>query len=177
MEVDPITFFDNYYSTRAYQKTYCWPLIPISIENLVPDQSIKPPIIQKQAGRPKTKPIRKEVWHRKQTCCGNCLDWGHNRRRCTGQPALSGRRERARDSLEEIQVDKEEGEESEDKEDSEEENENEAIPEEEDEQEDEQNSESDSELSQIASSQFDRMELDQEEKVVISFTRSRRTRR
>jgi hypothetical protein len=152
LEVDPITLFDNHYSTRVYQKTYCRPLVPISIENLVPNQSIKPPIIQKQAGRPKTRRIRKGAWYCKQTRCGNYLDWGHNRRRCTGQPASSGRHERARNWLEEIQVDREEGEDSEDSEDEEEENKNEAIPEEEDEQEDEESSESDSELSQIASS-------------------------
>ena len=82
-DIDPITLFDNHYSTRVYQKTYSKALIPISIENLVSDQSIKPPIIQKQAGRPKTKRVRKGDWQSKQTRCGKCLDWGHNRRRCT----------------------------------------------------------------------------------------------
>jgi hypothetical protein len=101
-DIDPITLFYNHYSTRVCQKTYSKPFIPISIENLVLDQSIKPPIIQKQAGRPKTRRIRKGDWQRKQTRCGNCLNWGHNRRRCTGQPASSGRRERANEWLEEI---------------------------------------------------------------------------
>jgi hypothetical protein len=174
-DIDPITLFDNHYSTRVYQKTYCRPLIPVSIENLVPDQNIKPPIIQKQAGRPKTKRIRKGAWQRKQTRCGNCLDWGHNRRRCTGQPASSGRRERAHDWLEEIQGAAEDSEE----EDNEvEESENETLLEEEDEQQDEQNK-SDSELSQIASSQFDTIEVDQgeEKEIIISYTRSGRIRR
>jgi hypothetical protein len=56
--VDPITLFDKLYSTRVYQKTYRQPLIPISIENLVPDLGIQPQVIQKQAGRPKVKRIR-----------------------------------------------------------------------------------------------------------------------
>jgi hypothetical protein len=85
------------------QKAYFKPLIPISIENLVSDQNIKPPIIQKQACRPKTERIKKRVWQRKQTRRGNFFDWGYNRGRCTGLPASDGRSERARDRLEEIQ--------------------------------------------------------------------------
>lgn len=164
-DIDPITLFDNHYSTRVYQKTYSKPLIPISIENLVSDQSIKPPIIQKQAGRPKTRRIRKGDWQRKQTRCGNCLDWGHNRRRCTGQPASSGRRERAHDWLEEIQS---RGEDSEEEEDRSQESEDETILEEEDKQE--------GENSKSNSSQFDTIEVDlgDEEEIGITYTRSRR---
>jgi hypothetical protein len=164
-DIDPITLFDNHYSTRVYQKTYSKPLIPISIENLVSDQSIKPPIIQKQAGRPKTRRIRKGDWQRKQTRCGNCLDWGHNRRRCTGQPASSGRRERAHDWLEEIQS---RGEDSEEEEDRSQESEDETILEEEDKQE--------GENSKSNSSQFDTIEVDlgDKEEIGITYTRSRR---
>jgi hypothetical protein len=36
-DTDPITLSDNHYYTRVYQKTYCRPLIPVSIETLVPD--------------------------------------------------------------------------------------------------------------------------------------------
>jgi hypothetical protein len=55
---------------------------------------------------------------------------------------------------------------------------NETMLEEEDEQQDEQNK-SDSELSQIASSQFDTIEVDQgeEKEIIISYTRSGRIRR
>jgi hypothetical protein len=121
-----------------------------AIENLVPDQSIKPPLIQKQAGRLKTNRIRKGAWQHKQTHCGNCLDWGHNRRCCTGQP----------------------------EEDRVEEGENETILEEEDGQEDKR-TRSNSELSQRASSQFDTIEVDQveEEEIIMSYTHSGRIRR
>lgn len=175
-DIDPITLFDNHYSTRVYRKTYSQPLIPISIENLVPDLNIKPPIIQKQAGRPKTKRIRKGSWQRKQTRCGNCLDWGHNRRGCIGQPVLSGRRERAYDWLEEIQGQGVDSEEEEEEEESE--NGDTILVEEEDKLEEELD-EGSSELSVIANSQFDIMEVDQEEEedVVISYTRSGRIRR
>ena len=70
---------------------------PISIEDLIIDDNIKPPTIRKQASRPCTKRIRKGAWKKKQTRCSNCLDWGHNKRSCRGQPVPSGRRERARD--------------------------------------------------------------------------------
>jgi hypothetical protein len=68
LDIDLITLFDNHYSIRVYQKTYCRPLILVSIENLVPDQNIKLSIIQKQAGCSKTKRIKKGAWQRKQTC-------------------------------------------------------------------------------------------------------------
>ena len=67
-----------------------------------------PPLTRKQAGRHRTKRYRKGQWARKQRQCGNCLDWGHSRRTCRGQPVSSGRRERARDWLAET-VDIEEG--------------------------------------------------------------------
>ena len=81
-------------------------------------------------------------------------------RSCTNQPASSGRRERAYDWLEQIEVDRE-GEDSE----IEEESENEAILEEEDEQNGSESgsgsgSGSGSELSQLASSQFNGIEVE-----------------
>src|ERR1700761_4207818 len=72
--------------------------------SLAVDNNIKPPVLRKQAGRPRTKRIRKGAWERKQTRCSNCLDWGHNKRSCRGQPVSSGRRERARDWLDEVEV-------------------------------------------------------------------------
>jgi hypothetical protein len=59
---DPLNFFYNAYSTRAYRKTYGHPLSPISIEDLAVDDNIKPAILRKQAGRPRTKRIRKGTW-------------------------------------------------------------------------------------------------------------------
>ena len=100
---DPLSFFYDAYSTRVYRKTYSHPLPPISIEDLVVDNNIKPPILRKQAGRPRTKRIRKGAWERKQTRCSNCLDWGHNKRSCRGQPVSNGRRERARNWLGEVE--------------------------------------------------------------------------
>ena len=101
---NPLSFFYNAYSTRAYRKTYSRPIPPISIEGLAVDINIKPPILWKQAGRPCTRRIRKGAWQRKQTRCGNCLDWGHNKKSCRGQPVSSGRRERARDWLAEEEL-------------------------------------------------------------------------
>jgi len=104
MAEDPLSFFYDAYSTRVYRKTYSHPLLPISIEDLAVDNNIKPPVLRKQAGRPRTKRIRKGAWERKQTRCSNCLDWGHNKRSCRGQPVSSGRRERARNWLDEVEV-------------------------------------------------------------------------
>ena len=101
---DPLSFFYDAYSTGVYRKTYSHPLPPISIEDLAVDNNIKPPVLRKQAGRPRTKRIRKGAWERKQTRCSNCLGWGHNKRSCRGQPVSSGRRERARDWLDEVEV-------------------------------------------------------------------------
>src|ERR1700761_7838523 len=104
MAEDPLSFFYDAYSTIVYRKTYSHPLPPISIENLVVDNNIKPPILRKQPGRPRAKRIRKGAWERKQTRCSSCLDWGHNKRSCRGQPVSSGRRERARNWLDEVEV-------------------------------------------------------------------------
>jgi hypothetical protein len=102
---DPLSFFYDAYSTRAYRKTYSHPIPPISLEDLAVDNNIKPPILRKQAGRLRAKRIRKGAWQRKQTRCGNCLDWGHNKS-CRGQSVSSRRRKRARDWLAEV-VDRE----------------------------------------------------------------------
>ena len=75
---DPLNFFYDTYSTRAsraYRKTCSHPFPPISIEDLVVDHNIKPPILRKQAGRPRTKRIRKEAWERMQTRCRTALIW------------------------------------------------------------------------------------------------------
>jgi hypothetical protein len=102
LQIDSIQYFEDLYTTREYKKTYRHILLPVSIENLSSDNSIKPPVLRKGAGRPRTKRIRKGNWNKKQTRCSNCLDWGHNRRSCTGQPVSNGRRQRAFDWLQEV---------------------------------------------------------------------------
>jgi hypothetical protein len=69
---------------------------PLSIENLPSDPNILPPLIAKKRGRPRVKRIRKGLLKRKQTKCTNCLQLGHNKRRCVAQPAQNqGQREHA----------------------------------------------------------------------------------
>jgi hypothetical protein len=70
---------------------------PLSIENLPSDPFILPLLIAKKRGRPKEKRIRKGALKRRQRKCTNCLQLGHNKRRCVAQPAQNGRAERARD--------------------------------------------------------------------------------
>lgn len=103
-EVDPISLFFDRYTVKALRKTYRHPLVPISLEALIIDTTIQPPIIKKQVGRPRTKRIRKGSWNRKQTRCSTCMDWGHNKKGCRNQPVSSGRRQRARDWLGEVIV-------------------------------------------------------------------------
>ena len=69
----------------------------LSITNLPSDLAILPLLIVKKQGRPREKRIRKGALKRKQTKCTNCLQLGHNKRRCVAQPARNGRAERARD--------------------------------------------------------------------------------
>ena len=69
---------------------------PLSIENLPSDPKILPPLIAKKRRRPRVKRIRKGALKRKQRKCTNCLQLGHNKRRCVAQPAQNGRAERAR---------------------------------------------------------------------------------
>jgi hypothetical protein len=69
---------------------------PLSIENLPSNPTISPPLIAKKRGRLKEKRIRKGALKRKHTKCSNCLQLGHNKRRCVTQPARNGRAERAR---------------------------------------------------------------------------------
>jgi hypothetical protein len=95
---DPLALFSNRYTTDYLRRTYSYPVLPISINNLE-SSLIKPPIIRKQAGRPRKKRFRKRHWHRKQKQCSNGLNWGHSKRTCRGQPVSSGRCERARDWL------------------------------------------------------------------------------
>jgi hypothetical protein len=47
--------------------------------------------------RLRVKRIRKGALKRKQTKCTNCLQSGHNKRRCVAQPARNGRAKRLRD--------------------------------------------------------------------------------
>jgi hypothetical protein len=67
------------------------------IKNLLSNLAILPLLIVKKQGRLREKRIRKGALKRKQTKCTNCLQLGHNKRRCVTQPARNGRAERARD--------------------------------------------------------------------------------
>ena len=98
---------------------YCQPLIPISIKKLVSDQSIKSPIMQRQASRPKIKRIRTGLGNANKHVVATALIGAIIGRRCRGQPASSRRRKRAHDWLEEIQSRGEDSEEDDDVEDSE----------------------------------------------------------
>jgi hypothetical protein len=69
---------------------------PLSIKNLPSDLNILPLLIAKKRGRPREKRIRRGALKRKQTKCTNCLQLGHNKRRCVAQPAQNRRAERAR---------------------------------------------------------------------------------
>jgi hypothetical protein len=70
---------------------------PLLIENLSSHLDILPPLIRKKRGHLRVKRIRKGALKRKQTKCTNCLQLGHNKRRCVAQPARNGRAERFRD--------------------------------------------------------------------------------
>jgi hypothetical protein len=156
---NPLDLFYDMYSTEAYKATYSRHLVPVSIENLQSDDSILPPLTRKQAGRPRTKRFRKGQWKRKQTRCSNCLDWGHNKKGCRGQPVPSGRQERAREWLGERAIQEEEKEEEDDAEEDEEKQEEEQ----EEEQEKEPEVESEDQLSDLESDLFNSMEIDKEE--------------
>jgi hypothetical protein len=94
---DPYKHFNNAYTIRHFRRFYQVVIPLITIENLSSDPDLHPPRLVKKQGRPKTTRIRKGAWNRKQRKCGNCLQLGHNRRRCTNQPSSkNGRRERAR---------------------------------------------------------------------------------
>jgi hypothetical protein len=69
----------------------------LSINSLPSDLDILPLLIVKKRKRLKEKRIRKGALKQKQTKCSNCLQLGHNKRRCIEQPARNGRAERARD--------------------------------------------------------------------------------
>jgi hypothetical protein len=68
----------------------------LSIKNLSSNLNILPLLIAKKQGRPREKRIQKGALKQKQTKCTNCLQLGHNKRRCVAQPARNGRAERAR---------------------------------------------------------------------------------
>jgi hypothetical protein len=69
---------------------------PLSIENLPSNLFILPLLIARKRGRLREKRIRRGALKRKQRKCTNCLQLGHNKRRCVAQPAQNGRAERAR---------------------------------------------------------------------------------
>jgi hypothetical protein len=94
---DPYEHFSKAYTVKSYRRTYEVAMPPLSVENLPSDLHILPPLIVKKRGRPREKRIRKGAHKKKQTRCTNCLQLGHNKRRCVAQPARNGRAERARD--------------------------------------------------------------------------------
>jgi hypothetical protein len=94
---DPFTHFAATLKVNYYRRTYEVAMPPISVENLLSDPDILPPLLVKKRGRPRQKRMRKGGLKRKQTRCTNCLQTGHNKRRCVEQPARNGRAERARD--------------------------------------------------------------------------------
>jgi hypothetical protein len=96
---DPFDYMSDFYTIRAFRFTYQRPLPPISINDLRSDHTIKPPILVKLRGRPKTKRIRKGALKKAPRICGNCGEKGHNRRSCRGQPKISGRERRTIDWL------------------------------------------------------------------------------
>jgi hypothetical protein len=94
---DPYKHFSKCYTLKAYRRTYEVAMPPLSIENIPSHPDILPLLIGKKRGRPRVKRIRKGALKRKQTKCTNCLQLGHNKRRCVAQPARNGRAKRLRD--------------------------------------------------------------------------------
>jgi hypothetical protein len=90
------------YTTKELRGSYSYPLIPISLYELVPDTTFQPPILKKQASGPRTKRIRKGAWGINQTRCSSCLEWCRNKRGRRGQSVPSERRKKARDWLYEV---------------------------------------------------------------------------
>lgn len=82
---------------KYYRRTYKVAMPPILVENFPSDPNILPPLLVTKRGRPRQKRIKKGALKKKQTRCANCLQTGHNKRRCIEQPARNGRAERARD--------------------------------------------------------------------------------
>jgi hypothetical protein len=94
---DPYKHFSGCYTLKLYRHTYEVVMPPLSIENLSLHPYILPPLIAKKRGRLRVKRIRKGALKRKQTKCSNCLQLGHNKRRCVAQPARNRRAKRLRD--------------------------------------------------------------------------------
>jgi hypothetical protein len=94
---DPYKHFSKCYTLKAYRRIYEVAMPPLSIKNILSYPDILPPLIGKKRGRPRVKRIRKGALKRKQTKCTNCLQLGHNKRRCVAQPARNGRAKRLRD--------------------------------------------------------------------------------
>ena len=59
LQINSADLFDSYFTTAIYKSTYRYTVMPVSIENLLRDNSIKPPILRKATGRPRTKRVRK----------------------------------------------------------------------------------------------------------------------
>jgi hypothetical protein len=104
---DPYEHFAKTLTVRYYRQSYGVAIPPVSIEGLSSDPKILPPKLVRKRGRPRQKRIRKGAWERKQTRCANCLQLGHNKRRCTKQPAKNSRAKRVHDWIETSETDSE----------------------------------------------------------------------
>jgi hypothetical protein len=104
---DPYEHSAKTLTVRYYRRSYEVAIPPVSIEGLPSDPKILPPKLVRKRGRPKQKRIRKGAWDRKQTRCTNCLQFGHNKRRCTKQPVKNSRAKRVHDWIETSETDSE----------------------------------------------------------------------
>jgi hypothetical protein len=107
-EKDPYKYFWVYYKVRIYRDTYSIFLKPFSTQDLPSSDSVHPPVIQRQRGRPKAKRIRKGDFKKNLKICGTCSKQGHNKRTCRNQPVANGRQQRARDRVSTAPSDSEE---------------------------------------------------------------------
>jgi hypothetical protein len=94
---DPFDYITFKYKLRYYRETYSFPVEPVTLEDLVPDLTILPPIKKQRAGRPKTVRIRNRYLKKVMKKCGTCREFGHYKNRCPNQPVAHGRAQRAHD--------------------------------------------------------------------------------
>jgi hypothetical protein len=98
---DPFDYFSVRYKWETLQRTYDYPIHPVTIQGLQVLDSIRPPIKRPKSGRPKVSRIRAthHQKERRQYNCSVCRQSGHNRRVCPNQPTEHGRAQKARDRL------------------------------------------------------------------------------
>ena len=99
---DPFHYFSRRYKWDISLRTYKDLIQPVIIQELqvLPGDSIRPPVKKAKRGRPKVTRIRANYGSEKRIYkCSVCLQSGHNRRICPNQPIEHGRAQRARDQL------------------------------------------------------------------------------